>query len=43
MELDELLFVVNGVLGGGILSNIDVGHDTDVPVHVKLYFTLSRQ
>ena len=32
----QLGSVVNDALGGGSLANVNVGHDTNVPVHAKV-------
>ena len=42
-DLAQIPIVVNYVLGGGGLSGIDVGHDTDVSEYVKVYFRLFGQ
>ena len=30
--------VFNYVISGGIVDNIDVGHDTNLPVNARVYF-----
>ena len=40
MDFSQLNGVINDVLGGGSLANVDVDHGAYVPVHLKVDFCL---